>query len=376
MPYSKSKSGVALPMTGTFTSVKSLFSNAELETIKNWPLCADHRHPTWFPIFSEEEKIVDNLSNRSVADVDLAGGESWLQSLRLRLLQCDNPAEASASLAELRAYGGLIEAGFSVKPIPRSSKATPDFEIDAGDGRIFVEVFTKHEDGDQLSTRRAIAAGGTPLGLERSIIKGRHDTVHTTISVGQPGGAPNPEKPNDSVQANLISRVCSAKGDETQLPENEPSLLWIDFRSFGPWPEVVDTAQVLPIISGHCGITSGALWYAFYGWKGAPIFEEDFSPLDRMVAMGHDGRFRLAETKKTKLSGVILALPDGIAFLENPWSPNRLHDRARRLIERLPWFNLGVSVCDWHAGDAEMRVKLGRGEIEAMEYWREQLNKD
>ncbi len=363
-------------MTKSLTYVRDLFSDDELTTIKNWPLISGIRHPTWFPIFYEEQKPVEILSNGAVANIDRDGGAGWLKSLRPRLLQYDNPEEASACLAELRAYGGLLEAGFSVKPIHRSSKATPDFEIDAGDGRVIVEVFTKHEDGDQLTTRRAIAAGETPLGVERSVIEGKHVTVHTTISVGQPGGAPNPEKPNDSVQANVISRVCAAKGNETQLPDDAPSLLWIDFRSFGSWPEVFDIRQTSPIMSGHRGLTSGALWYALYGWKGAPIFEEDFFPLDRVVPMGHDGRFRLAGNKKTKLSGAILALSEGVAFLENPWAKNRLFDKARRMIERLPWFDLSASICDWHPGDAKMRVDLGKREIEAMEYWREQLNKD
>jgi hypothetical protein len=361
-------------MTNTLESVRDLFSDKELKTIKSWPLVAGLRHPTWSPIFIEEPKTVDILSNRSVADVYLNGGEGWLRSLVPRLLRYVDPEAASASLAELRAYGGLLEAGFAVKPIDRSNEATPDFEIDAGDGRIIVEVFAKHEDDDQTIARREIAAGGTPPGVERSVMEGKHVTVNTTISVGQPGGEPNPEKPNDSVQANVTSRVCGAKGNETQLPNDAPSLLWIDFRSFGPWPEVVDIQQTSPIMSGHRGLTSGALWYAFYGWKGAPIFEED--TLDRVVPMGHDGRFRLAGNKKTKLSGAILALSEGVAFLENPWAKNRLFDKARRMIERLPWFNLSASICDWHPGDAEMRVDLGKHEIEAMEYWRKQLNKE
>lgn len=31
--------------------------------------------------------------------------------------------------------------------------------------------------------------------------------------------------------------------------------------------------QAAPLISGRDGPTSGALWYAFYGWRGAAIFE-------------------------------------------------------------------------------------------------------
>ena len=37
-------------------------------------------------------------------------------------------------------YGGFLESGFSVIPIP---------EVDAGDGAIIVEVFAKHRDGSE-----------------------------------------------------------------------------------------------------------------------------------------------------------------------------------------------------------------------------------
>ncbi len=128
--------------------------------------------------------------------------------------------------------------------------------------------------------------------------------------------------------------------------------------------------QAAPLISGRDGLTSGALWYAFYGWRGAPIFEEDFFPRDRVVPMGHDGRFRMMGKKKSKLSGVILVLPDGLILLENPWTAHPLPDRARRFFERLPWFDLGRSVCDWSPGDALTQADLGRRQIESMACWR------
>jgi hypothetical protein len=149
---------------------------------------------------------------------------------------------------------------------------------DTGDIPIIVEVFAKHQDDDQKKLLNAIEAGETPPGVGRSTFTGSNVTAHFTTAVLQPGGASDPEKPNDSVQANLISRVCAAKGNESQLSDDSPSLLWIDFRTFGPWPEGLDIQQTSPLISGRDGtLCSGALWYAFYGWRNAPIFETDFS---------------------------------------------------------------------------------------------------
>jgi len=89
--------------------------------------------------------------------------------------------------------------------------------------------------------------------------------------------------------------------------------------------------------------------------------------------MGHDGRFRLHGNKKSKLSGAILALPEGLVLFENAWAPHPLPERSRRFAERLPWFNLGYSVCNWSPGEAEVLAEAGRNRIEAMKTWRDKL---
>jgi hypothetical protein len=285
----------------------------------------------------------------------------------------DDPEEASAALAELRTYGAFLEAGFKIKPIPVKDDSTPDFEVDAGDGPVIVEVFAKHQDESETELWEDIESGKTPEGVERHSTKINGGEIRTVISEQRPGGAPDPDKRNDSVQANVISRICAAKGKEKQFPTDKPSLLWIDLRSFGAWPEVVELEQCTPLMSGHHGLTSGALWYAFYGWKDAPIFEEDFPLHERVVKMGHDGRFRLQGKKKSKLSGAILALPEGLVLFENPWPNPALPDQARRYAERLPGFNLGHSVCNWSPGDAEVLAEAGRRQIEAMKTWYDKL---
>jgi hypothetical protein len=83
-----------------------------------------------------------NLSHLSPVAAVMLGCEGLL----LALGRIDDPEEASAGLAELRAYGGLLEAGFKCTPIPVKDDSTPDFEVDAGDGPVIVEVFAKHQD--------------------------------------------------------------------------------------------------------------------------------------------------------------------------------------------------------------------------------------
>lgn len=351
--------------------IRDLLSAKELAAIRDAPRIATGRYPTWYPIFASEQRPVDHLSNQAVANIFGNGDEAWLTGLTPRLCGIDDPAEASAALAELRAYGGLLEAGFKVTPVPVGPDPTPDFEVDAGDGSVVVEVFAKHSDEDETELWRSIQAGQTPPGVERHSAKIKGGELKTVVSEHHPGGVPDPLKPNDSVQANVISRICGAKKNEQQFPADRPSLVWIDLRSFGGWPEALTLEQCVPLISGHSGLTSGALWYAFYGWKGAPIFEEDVPLHERIVSMGHDGRFRLQSPKKSKLSGAILALSEGLVLFENPWADNPLPHQALRFVERLPWFNLGHSICNWVKGDASVSVEAGRRVIESMKRWHE-----
>jgi hypothetical protein len=352
----------------TLRTVRDLLSNDDLAALWDAPVIATGRHPTWYPVFSP--RPIDHVSNQAVSLISDAGGDDWLGRLAPRFSRIDDPEEAAAALAELRAYGGLLEAGFSVIPIAETDESTPDFEADAGDGAVIVEVFAKHQDESENRLWKGVTTGQTPAGVERNVVEDRRGKIETTTMEMRPGGAPDPAKPHDSVQANLISRICAAKGNEKQFPSDCPSLLWIDLRSFGGWPEALKVEQCTPLVSGRDGLTSGAFWYAFFGWKDAPIFEEDFPLHEQVVRMGHDGRFRLQGTKKSKLSGAILVLWESLVLFENPWADHPLPDRARRFAERLPWFDFGHSICNWSRGDAEKLAELGRRQIEALNQWR------
>lgn len=357
----------------TLRRVRDLLSDEQLVAISGAPPAATGRFPTWYVIFGSHPGTVDHLTNRAVSLVSLNGGDSWLCGLAARLCRMDHPEEASAALAELRTYGAFLEANFRVRPIPVTDESTPDFEVDAGDGSVIVEVFAKHQDDTEAEQWRQAQAGNTPTEVESHTHKTKGAEIVVTISECHPGGSPDPRKAHDSVQANVIQRICGAKGGEKQFPANKPSILWIDMQSFGAWPDAVDIEQATPLVSGHHGLTSGALWYAFYGWKGAPIFEEDYLQRERVVPMGHDGRFRLSGERKSKLSAAVLALPQATILLENPWAEHSLPARFRLFAERLPFFNLGRSICNWSPGDAEVIANAGRRQIDAVKNMRNEL---
>ena len=346
-----------------------LFDPQQLKAIEDAPLFIGARHPTWFPLFGDKPRVIDNLLHSAVRNIsNNINGEQWLRDLTSRLIDLKDISNASSSLAEIRAYGGFLDAGFSVTPIPRRDDTTPDFCIDAGDGPITVEVFAKHQDKQQDDIFSAIHVknGALPDNVERCAKSSKDVAINMTILELTPAGTPDSTKPNDSVQSNMISRVCAIKRDEKQIPKELPAVLVMDFAHFGGpiGAEFLKSGQAAPIESGHHGITCGSIWYALYGWKNAPVFEEGSH---KLVRMGHDGRFRLTGKNRSKLSAVLVVLANSAMLLENPWATHRLPDQARLALCRFPWFDISKTIADWHIGDAEQQIDIHRRTIETMD---------
>ena len=134
-----------------------LFDQLQLKAIEDAPLFMGQRHPTWYPLYGEPLRAIDYLVHSAGQKIgQQSGGQIWLRDLTSGLLDLEDVNNASSSLAEIRAHGGLLEAGFSVTPIPQGDDATPDFTIDAGDGAITVEVFAKHQDEEQDDQHRSL----------------------------------------------------------------------------------------------------------------------------------------------------------------------------------------------------------------------------
>lgn len=320
------------------------------------------RHPIWIPLFGEKTSL-DAGHYRLEDSVRLIGdrgdGLQWLAEKTAKLLDEEDVNNASAAMAEIRAFGGLIDAGFDVNPITETEKPTPDFVATTGGQAVAFEVAAKHQDREQDLLQGRIhdamqGSGPVPEGVEHSAHCGRQGSVEIFVSVQQPGGKPDPAKPNDSVQANLVSRVCPIKGDERQIPDDMAAVLVVDFIDFGvPLAPFTLIDQTAPVIRGAMGFTSGALWHAFYGWRGAPLFE-----CDRCVRMGHDGRFRLGGERKSKLSAVLVVLPEHVVCFENPTAAFPLAEDTRLRVCRFPWFNLTRSVLEWRKGDVKKQLDL------------------
>lgn len=341
----------------------SFLNEEQAKAIDSAPLCAGKRHPAWAPLFQKQKSAVDFLTleaaDRIAADASLEG---WRQTLGMRIADIDNYPDAASALSELRVLSALREVGLNTTPLDPGDTPTPDFLVRDGDEEIVVEVYSKHEDGKETKRREAVAQGADVSGVERRTHSLPGGSVTFTTQILHPGGVPNPSKPFDSVQANVISKLCAAKGPEKQMDANRASVLWLDLSYFIEISKsLID--QTHPLISGHHGLTSGAIWHAFYGWKGAPL--ADVGRHGR-VHMGHDGRFRLASDSKSRLAATLVSFEEGVVLFENPWADRGLPSGFRRACLDLPWFKLENSIANWTPGEASARVEMGKQLVETL----------
>lgn len=347
----------------------SLFSSDEKAVIHDAPMFHGRRHPTWRPLFGEQSslRVAEYRLNQSVALMaNLPAAREWLRSKTHNLLDCEDITNASAAMAEIRAYGGLLDAGFDVEPIRVAGKPTPEFLAKHNEHTLVVEVASKHQGDAQNELDEQIHNaihndGPLPEGVEHHRFQGANTNIETFISVHHPGGAPDPDDPNDSVQTNVISKVCSIKQSEKQIEGDLAALLIADFSAFEEPGFEGLLKHASPIIRGHNGFTSGALWYAMYGWTNAPVFEELNELLPRMQ---HEGRFSQLRQPKSKLSGVLFVLPEAAVLLENPAPVHRLDPETRLALCTYPWFDIAHSVLDWEPGTAQCVIDLQRKMID------------
>ena len=81
---------------------------------------------------------------------------------------------------------------------------------------------------------------------------------------------------------------------------------------------------------------------------------------NRRVRMEHDGRFQMGGEKSSKLSAVLIVLPEHVVCFENPGAAFPLAEGTRLCLVRFPWFDLKHSVLEWQMGDVERQLELDR----------------
>lgn len=350
---------------------KSIFEKGEIEDLQS----VERRgvqHPTrriLFPSTDQDKQVA--INTEAAVQHLLLKRKDWLYSLKRRLLDVGDWTSASSALGEIRSYGALLDAGFNINHVTKGKTRTPDFIIEQSCDRVRLEVHSKQmntaerEAWEQFDREPVIKSDGEQIGIRE----------HGVFPFGRPKNTEpkeiketeeleeidKPEEPEESTTEIVIGKICSIKQDESQLSDTETSLLWLDFQdeafwSFGP-------TSALPIGSSKGEFFSGALWYAHYGWKGAPIFENNTIELradKRPGIMPHDGRFE----QDSKVDGVLVSLPRATILFENPKSPKPIKQWLWSHLPSLRWFSFEYSWVDLPKGSLKGRIEIERQRLE------------
>jgi hypothetical protein len=219
----------------------------------------------------------------------------WSGSRIPTCLQADDYSCAASALGEIRAAGELLQAAFDIRPVPESDKPTCDFKILLNGFEAYVEVATKQMAGETVNYLQ-----GTSTSHERSIC---------------PGGAPDPNKKDETIGENAGHKFASIKPTAKQVPTGSVALLWIDIQDEDWWP--AEKAHARPVVSHNGDFYSGGIWHGFYGQRGTPLFESQ-STEERAEAKIYLQSYPGLFTQHRRWSAAVLSFRDVTILFEHP----------------------------------------------------------
>lgn len=335
--------------------LRDIFTDSISESVKNTTR-KDKEHPLKRIVLPGEYETAKQVSvnTETAFKVVFEENKEWLLSLKPRLLNINDYSESSSALAEIRAYSYLLIAGVLVKPISiNKSSPTAEFSVDENNETVFIEVHAKQSNSLEAEE------------LEKFYNKTPQFQKGQVWCVGEhivsPFGKP---ETSEVTTENVISKIAPIKNKEHQFSAIDTSILWLDFQD-ETWQLLMTIAQLLPVSTWNGAFFSGGIWYAFYGWKDAPIFE-NFSLecpfMSPIIKMRHEGRFQ----KRTNLDAVVISFPRATVVLENPESQKPIKPWLWRKLISMPWFNFEYSYLNWPNPNLRQKLESQRNTLIAL----------
>lgn len=342
------------------TPLFEVFTKAKLESLRGASI-GSRSHPLVSLLGDPQKPSQVAYNTANATKYILRCCKTWLEQIRERLLDRSDPTNPAGALAEIRAFGALLAAGFNVVPLhTEKGQPTADFRVSSTDIDVIIEVHCR-----QLSVETQKSIDEHAVQHEHEFQNWRAENPEGGAFIGpphvvRPFGDP---KEGRTVTARAISALCQIKGDEKQFSDRSANVLWIDLQDDHTFHGMFDEGTTSPIRSWNGKFTSGELWYALYGWKGAPIFENfPDVPLYEPSSMEHDGRYSLP----TLLSAVVATFPEGTVLLEHPSPKTMLPNAFRERAMLLPRAKLERSLCNFEPALVKRSVELQRQQIMAV----------
>lgn len=278
----------------------------------------------------------------------------WLESKVKEFLnsaKTQTKENFSGLLGEIRAYGELLDI-FKKKDIT-PQKDGSDFVLEMDGQGVNIEINTPQESSNGKTTEYKEEYKNTNISDKVAL---------TSISSKAPFGYPTRDK--DNVQYEAVCKFAAIKNNKDknnnkehkQFTKENVSILWLDMND--PTLFTFDLAsQCKPIGAFNGAISSGALWYAFYGQKGDWIYASYDGMFSRdAVQMEFDGRFK----QGSSIDFVIIDAFTKKYIFQNPYSEKEIQKNLYKYFLNLFGVQLSDSYFDFNKSRMQSTVENER----------------
>jgi hypothetical protein len=330
-----------------------ILSNTELSKIRKLRQKGGFRHPFQVllaPVSNNGQLVVN--TQRALAKV-LQKDKAWLASLRPRFIDKNDYAAAAGALAEVRAFGMLLDVVDDVtypKIGEYTPAAKPDFLVQHQRQSILVEVNCRQPTGEMADAMEDFRKGWSKNKKLGASLSEQNGIYISTILYSPLGN-----------HKEAISKISQIKAAEHQMSSKLPSILWLDLQDERLHRSLTEK-DTLPIYSRQENLFAGRIWYGLYGWKGAQIIEPIHDWISSPDKMTHGGRFQGSK----KLSAVIVSFQNSTILLENPNAARPIPDDFRIRLFGLDWFNIEYSLCAFPGGILSDLISTQRQTVRAL----------
>lgn len=322
-------------------------------------------------LFAQEIKDSSNSIGYTKYNVISAFGSvkkydfNWLTKNKERLLDGNGINNATAAVGELCCYGYLLSAfGHDyVREIATERTPTPDFYVCNENGeKVYIEVNTVQINGDEFNALKEFNSHREFPANQRIVIR-----QHSVVPFGR--------KNASCIAENVIHKLCQIKSNEKQFDEKTPSVLWVDLQEHHVNMLYKRALSSCPVMTSQESIYSNELWYAFFGEKGMPIYENHnlIYNSKKTPIMQHNGRF-YSETN-SKIDAVVFCFPNSTIIYENPHSLKPLPNWFIKTMFTVRWFSFQGSKINYPSNDLKKQLEIDKNTIYSL-YKNEEVSEE
>lgn len=324
------------------------------KTLKNYFKDIDSKLIEPLTIIDREHYQAISSRMNVLVEKIIQNDNAWLESKVKEFLnsaKTQTKENFSALLGEVRAYGEILDTfyGCSVSHPKQGS----DFILEIKKQKINIEINTPQETSNGKDTEYKEEYKNNNISDKVAL---------TSISSKAPFGYPTRAK--DNIQYEAVCKFASIKKNKDknnnkehkQFTEEDISILWLDMND--PTLFTFDLGHECQSLNAFNGaVSSGVLWYAFYGQKDDWIYASYDGMNSRdAVQMEFDGRFQSG----SNIDFVIVDAFTKKYILQNPYTKKDISKELYNYFLNLFGMQISQSFFDFELDRLKDRINSER----------------